>query len=109
MDSFGVCSARWQPYWTGSGAVACDESVKVSVCAKPGKAPLFVSHLKREPLRCDIWLDCRPLGLAAGELRALDAITGASLAIQNDRFPLSFTGLTYRLIEIRDKHFKPQE
>jgi hypothetical protein len=108
MDNFGTSSARWLPYWNGSGAAAERDSVKVSAYTHPGKALLFVSHLKREPLASTIRLDRKRLGLAAGELRALDAITGASVAIENDTLPLSFDGMSYRLIEIRDKHFKPQ-
>ena len=106
MDSFGTSSARWQPYWSGSGATAGDESVKVSAYLRPGKALLFVSHLKREPLSSNVRLDRKRLGLAAGELRALDAITGAAVAIEADTLPLSFDGMTYRLIEVRDKRFK---
>lgn len=106
MDSFGTCSARWLPYWSGSGAVAEEGSVKVSAYSNPGKALLFVSHLKRESLSSSIRLDRRRLGLAAGELRAFDAITGAPVALDGDTLPLSFDGMSYRLIEVRDKHFK---
>lgn len=106
MDHFGTSTARWQPYWAGSGAVAGDDSVKVSTYAHPGKALLFVSHLKREPLTSRIRLDRKRLGLATGGLGALDAITGAPLAIETDTLPLSFDGMTYRLIEVRDKRFK---
>ena len=108
MDSFGTCSARWLPYWSGSGAVAADDSVKVSAYARKGKALLFVSHLKRAPLSSNLRLDRRRLGLAAGTLQAVDAITGASVALEGDTLPLSFDGMSYRLIELRDKHFKPQ-
>ena len=38
--------------------------------------------------------------------RAIDAITGAAVALEGDTLPLSFDGMTYRLIEIQDKHFK---
>ena len=106
MDSFGTSSARWLPYWSGSGAVAGDDSVKVSAYSQPGKALLFVSHLKRAPLTTTLTLDRRRLGLASGTLRAVDAITGASVALDGDTLPLSFDGMTYRLIEVRDKHFK---
>jgi hypothetical protein len=108
MDSFGTCSARWLPYWSGSGAVAADDSIKVSAYSQPGKALLFVSHLKRTPLSGNIRLDRRRLGLAPGKLRAVDAITGASVALEGDTIPLSFDGMSYRLIEILDKHFKSQ-
>jgi hypothetical protein len=108
MDTFGTCAARWLPYWNGSGAVAEQDSVKVSAYANSGKALLFVSHLKREPLGCNIHLDRKRLGLATGELHVFDAITGASVTVERDTLPLSFDGMNYRLIEVRDKHFKPQ-
>jgi hypothetical protein len=108
MDSFGTVSARWLPYWSGSGAVAADDTIKVSTYSHPGKALLFVSHLKRAPLSSNLRLDRQRLGLASGTLRAVDAITGASLALEGDTLPLAFDGMTYRLIEIRDKQFKPQ-
>src|ERR1035437_8009795 len=62
MDSFGTSSARWLPYWSGSGVVAEDDSVKVSAYSHPGKALLFVSHLKRAPLQGNIRLDRPRLG-----------------------------------------------
>jgi hypothetical protein len=106
MDSFGTGSARWLPYWNGSGAVAGDESVKASAYSNPGKALLFISHLKRAPLSSNLRLDRKRLGLASGTLRAVDALTGASVALEGDTLPLAFDGMSYRLIEIRDKHFK---
>ena len=108
MDSFGTCSARWLPYWSASGAVAEDASVKVSAYSRPGKALLFISHLKRAPLSSNLRLDRKRLGLASGTLRAVDAITGASVSLEGDTLPLAFDGMTYRLIEVRDKQFKPQ-
>ena len=87
---------------------AGDESVKVSAYSLPGKALLFASHLKREPFSSAARLDRRHLGLASGTLRACDAITGATVSLEGDSLSLSFDGMTYRLIEIRDKHFQPQ-
>jgi hypothetical protein len=108
MDSFGTCSARWLPYWSRSGAVAGDESVKVSAYLQPGSVLLFISHLKRAPLSTTIQLDRRRLGLATGPLRAVDAISGALITLEGDAFPLLFDGMSYRLIEVRDKHFHPR-
>jgi len=108
MDRFGTCSAKWLPYWSGSGAVAVDDSVKASAYSHPGQALLFVSHLKRAPLASNLRLDRRRLGLASGTLCAVDAITGAAVAVEGDAIPLSFDGMGYRLIEVRDGHFKPQ-
>jgi hypothetical protein len=108
MDSFGTSSARWLPYWSESGVVSADDSVKISTYSHPGKALLFISHLKRAPLSSNVRLDRRRLGLTSGTLRAVDAITGASVALQDDTIPLSFDGMSYRLIEVRDQHFKAQ-
>ena len=66
----------------------------------------LISHLKREPLSTNIRLDRQRLGLASGELRAFDALAGASVALENDTLPLSFDTMSYRLIEVRDRHFK---
>ncbi len=106
MDNFGTTSARWLPYWSGSGAVAPDDSVKVSAYAHPGKALIFVSHLKRAPLSTAVELDRRRLGLAAGPLQAVNALTGASIPLEGNSLPLSFDGMSYRLIEVRDKRFR---
>jgi hypothetical protein len=108
MDCFGTSSARWQPYWSGSGAVGDNESVKASAYTKPGRALLFVSHLKREPCKNNLQLDRKRLGLASGLLLASDALTGAAVALEHDSLALSFDGMGYRLIEVRDKHFKPE-
>jgi hypothetical protein len=100
MDKFGTASATWLPYWAGSGAVAEEASVKISAYVKTGRALLFISHLKREPAQCRVRLDRRRLGLVAGELSAVDAITGAGVALEGDTLPLSFAGMTYRLVEV---------
>jgi hypothetical protein len=107
MDSVGTSTAKWQPYWSGSGAVAGHDAVKVSAYSDKGKALLFVSHLKRAPLKTEVRLDRRRLGLASGTLNALDAITRTPVPLDADTLALSFDGMTCRLIEIRDKHFKP--
>jgi hypothetical protein len=106
MDNFGTSSGRWLPYWSRSGAAAKDDSVKVSAYSQPWKALLFVSHLKRAPLTTTLTLERQRLSLASGTLRAVDAISGASIAPNGDTPPLTFDGMTYRLIEVRDKHFK---
>ena len=108
VDGFGTTSARWQPYWSGSGVAAGDESIKASAYTRPGRALLFVSHLKRDSSNCTLRLDRQRLRLASGPLVAFDALTGAAVGIENDTLPLSFDGMTYRLIEVRDKHFKPE-
>lgn len=101
MDKFGATSAKWLPYWKGSG-VACDaSSVKASAWVKNGKALIFVSHLKREPLPTLLRLDRQKLGLTSEKLTAVDAITGEALKPAGSAIPIDFSGMTYRLIEVR--------
>ena len=104
MDQFGTTAAKWLPYWSGSGVTAKEGTVKASVYSKPGKALVFISHLKREPLRAVLSLDRRRLGLAGGSLSATDAIAHTAVPLEGDTLPLSFDGLSYRLIEIRNLH-----
>lgn len=101
-DRFGMPSAQWLPYWKDSGVAADDASVKASAWSKDGRALLFVSHLKREPLSTVLRLDRKRLGLGAGILTAKDAITGASLQIRGDTLTIDFEGMTYRLVEVRE-------
>ena len=99
LDEFGYASAKWLPYWKDSGVTADDASVKASAWAKGGKALIFVSHLKREPLVTVLRLDRKRLGLS-GEVTATDALTGKPITLAGDRLPIDFKGLSYRLIEI---------
>ena len=100
LDRFGYTSAKWLPYWKDSGVTADDASVKASAWTKNGKALVFVSHLKREPLVTVLRLDRKKLGLS-GEVTATDALTGKPITLAGDRLPVDFAGMTYRLIEIR--------
>lgn len=100
MDKFGATSAQWLPYWKGSGATSDDSSIKASVFSKHGAALIFVSHLKREPIKTDLRLDRKRLGLPAGQLSAVDAITRAPIQTTGDALPVSFDGMSYRLIEV---------
>ncbi len=101
-DRFGMPSAKWLPYWKGSGVECGDSSVKASAWSKDGRALLFVSHLKREPLTTVLHLDRKQLGLGKGTLNATDALTGAVLPTNGDSLSLSFTSMEYRLIEVRE-------
>jgi hypothetical protein len=103
MDTLRTTSAKWLPYWNGSGAAAEDESVKISAYSRPGRALLFISHLKREPANSSIRLDRRRLDLAAGALSAVDTVTGDDVVLDGDTLPISFDAMSWRLIEIRDK------
>ena len=101
MDAFGATAARWQPYWSGSGATADREAVKASAYVREGKALLFVSHLKRDKVETSLQLDRQKLGLGSGPLLAQDAITGAGVRAHGDSLAVSFDGMTYQLIEVR--------
>jgi len=101
MDKFGVPSAKWLPYWKGSGVTADSSSVKASAWAKSCRALIFVSHLKREPLPTLLRLDRKKLGLTSEKLTAVDAITGEALKPAGNAIPIDFKGMTYRLIEVR--------
>jgi len=99
QDRFGVVSAKWLPYWRGSGVTTPDESVKASSFAGPNGALIFVSHLAREPLSTRVRLDRSRLGLPPGRLTATDAISGQALETVGNTVGVSFEGMTYRLIE----------
>lgn len=100
MDEFGITTAKWLPYWSGSGIAAVDDSTKASSYLKNGKALLFVSHLKREPVTTALSLDRNTLKIGPGKLYAKDAISGAAIDVADDRVTLSFDGMTYKLLEI---------
>ena len=100
MDEFGAERADYLPYWRDSGVAAEDEWTKASSYTRNGKALLFVSHLKREPVATAIRLDRSTLGIGPGRLRARDVISGAIMNVIEDRIALSFGGMSYRLIEI---------
>lgn len=101
MDKFGVPSAKWMPYWKGSGVTADDSSVKASAWAKDGTALVLASHLKREPLTTSLRLDCGKLGLKQSGLTAVDAVSGEALNVAGGVLSIGFDGMAYRLIEVR--------
>lgn len=100
MDRFGAASAKWQPYWKGSGVQCADENVKTSAYVGQGKVLLFVSHLKREPLKTVLTIDRGKLDLGAKPLSARDAITNKPIELQVDSLTLTFDGMTYRIVEL---------
>lgn len=101
MDSFGATKAKWQPYWKDSGANCSDQSVKASAWTRGGKALIWVSHLKREPLQANLELNRAKLGLGSGVLAASDAISGEAMKVEGDSINVKFDGMSYQLIEIR--------
>jgi hypothetical protein len=100
MDQFGTITAHWQPYWQDSGTDAGTEAVKASAWTHPGKALLFISHLRREAATVSVHLDRKRLGLKQGALIATDALNATELPLEADRLTLAFAGMSYRLVEI---------
>ncbi len=101
MDRFGITSATWLPYWSNSGVVSGDSSVKISAWSRDGRALLFVSHLKREPASTVLRIDRKRLRLGAGTLSATDTLAGKTLTFKDDTLAINFTGMEYRIIEVR--------
>ena len=99
LDDFGYASAKWLPYWKDSGVTADDPSVKASAWVKNGKALIFASHLKREPLATVLRLDRKKLRLS-GEVTATDALTGKPLTLAGNRLPIDFAGMSFRIITV---------
>jgi len=74
--------------------------VKSSAWIRDGRALIFVSHLKREPLSTALELDLPKLGLPSSGLSAADALTCEELKLYGSSLPLNFDGMTWRLIEV---------
>jgi hypothetical protein len=100
QDRFGVLSAKWLPYWRGSGVTAPESSVKASSFVRRGGALIFVSHLARPPLSTRLLLNRARLALPTGRLTVTDALSGQVLEMSGDALAVSFEGMTYRLIEV---------
>jgi len=100
QDRFGILSAKWLPYWRGSGVTALDNSVKASSFVGREGALIFASHLARTPLSTRLRLSRAELRLPPGRLTATDAITGQAVETAGDALAVSFEGMTYRLIEV---------
>jgi hypothetical protein len=79
---------------------APDSSVKASSFVRRDGALIFASHLARTPLSTRLLLNRTRLGLPTGRLTATDTLTGQALETAGDALPLSFEGMSYRLIEV---------
>jgi hypothetical protein len=44
-------------------------------------------------------------GLKKGALSAVDARTGADVTLEDDTLPITFEGMPFRLIEVRDQRY----
>lgn len=98
LDHFGIADARWQPYWSGPIATADSPAVKISAWTKDAKALLFISHLERKPSDVIVRVDAGRLRLKS--FTAQDALTGEPLAAEGGVIKLSFSGMSYRILEI---------
>ncbi|MDB6025620.1 MAG: hypothetical protein JWM68_1843 [Verrucomicrobiales bacterium] len=103
LDHFDITTAKWQPYWLGSGVKADLENVKVSAWTHKGKALLFASHLERKPVTAHLDLDRKALGLKNRSLEIKDALSGETLAVKDNAIDLAFTGMSFRILEISGK------
>jgi hypothetical protein len=99
MDRFGVADARWWPYWSEPVASADSGAVKVSAWTKDGMSLLFVSHLERKPADVTVHIDTKRLGMSS--FKAKDALSDAPLAVKDGAITLSFSGMSYHVVEIR--------
>jgi hypothetical protein len=100
MDNFGITNAIWRPYWSGSSVASADlESVKISAWTRKGKALLFVSHLERKPATVRLAVESTKIGLKTFTVK--DAINETPIALTEGKIELSFTNMSYRLLELR--------
>ncbi len=100
MDRFGVTNADWRPYWSEHPVASTDtDAAKVSAWRKDGGALLFVSHLERKPATVRVRVDSGKLGLKTFKVE--DALTRTPLVVQDGAVELTFSGMSYRLIEIQ--------
>ena len=103
MDVFEITNAIWRPYWSDLSVASADaEGVKVSAWTSKGKALLFVSHLERKP--ATVRLDLDPIKLGLKTFSVKDAINNKPLALTNGKIELSFTNMSYRLLELRSSN-----
>ncbi len=103
LDRFDITKAKWLPYWNDSGARADLENVKISAWTHTGKALLFASHLERKSVTAHVQLDRKKLGLKKRSLQVKDALTGEILPLNGDEVPISFNGMSFRLLEVSVK------
>jgi hypothetical protein len=94
MDRFGVTKAEWKPYWKTPVATADSPAVKISAWTRKGSALLFVSHLERKSQAVHVTIPGK-------SIRVTDALTRAVLPSQNNTVTLDFSGMNYRLLEVR--------
>jgi hypothetical protein len=78
------------------------ENVKISSWTHSGKALLFASHLERKSVTAHVQLDRKKLDLKK-RLQVKDALTGENLPLNGDEVPVSFNGMSFRLLEIFTK------
>ncbi len=94
MDRFGVTKAEWKPYWNTPIVMPNSAAVKISAWTRTSSALLFVSHLERKPEVVHITLPGKKVSVT-------DAVTGAPVTVTNKTVTIDFSGMTYRLLEVR--------
>ena len=86
-DAFDTTHSTWLPYYEGEKAVIVPDhdEVKVSAYVHSGKrALLVIGNLSDEPLTPRIRLDLQRLGLQKAQVRAINALSGRRLPLDNE-------------------------
>ncbi len=104
MTRFGTGKAEWHPYWeTKPLATAPQESVKVSLYARPGakgkggRALLVVSNLSAaQPVTAQVTLDLGRLGMTPKT--AIDPLTRESLTCADGKLTVPLQPMRMRLV-----------
>ena len=97
MSDFGVSEAEWHPYWRNQQYVSAQpESVKVSLYLRENQVLLAISNLSAEQeVEGKISLNISTPGSSA-----CDAITGESLAFEEDCLRLALPPMKARLVQV---------
>lgn len=94
MDRFGVTKADWKPYWKTPVATSDSPAVKISAWTRRGSALLFVSHLERKK-------ELVHVTILGNSITVVDALTREPMRATNNSVTLDFSGMNYRLLEVR--------
>ena len=100
MDRFGLAQAGWQPYWHDPGVVCDTEGAKASAWTRQGKALVIVSLLQRTNQTVCVQFEPRKLGLKSRSIQVADALTSSPVPVSSNAVQLSFSGMSYRLLEV---------
>lgn len=94
MDRFGITKADWKPYWKTPVATSDSPNIKISAWTRKTSALLFVSHLQRTAETIHVTIP-------GANIEVTDAITRKQLSLAGQSLALNFSGMNYRLLEVR--------